>query len=380
MVSGQFWPGGAEAGPGTPPPEEETPMIIGANVHPAWDEQASRPVREAIRDGLLEGGITSVRLDFAWDQIEPTKGNWTWTKLDDIIDVYSDEGMTVIPMLYWPPPWARGSGSGKGAVPRDPVEYGTAVGKIGQRYLGKLAAVEMWNEPDLTAFWSGTRLQYAQLLAGAYPVAKGLAPATTFLAAASTYLGLHNNWFADMFNTGLYGPGLSHDAQSIHPYMSASNLPPDTPASNYSLHGIANLQTLRAAEGDTSPLWATEFGWSTHSNPGGLDPWKLGVTEAQHADYTVEAFEIMATYGVVAGYPYTDRDIAAEADPHEHNFGLLYADNSPKPVIAALAAMPVIVPDLEARVIDLEERVAILEANDAELAAHLTGASDDLKE
>lgn len=286
-------------------------------------------------------GATSVRLDYAWAAIEATKGVYTWTQLDTLINDAYTRGMTVLVMLYWPPQWSSGSTS-KAAVPGSAADYGNILGRIGARYGNKLAGVEMWNEPDLSGFWLGTRAQFVDLLADAYPVAKALAPSTTFIAAAPTYLGLATNWFSDMYADSRYRPGISYDAQAIHPYQSASDLPADAASSNYTINGIPLLKTLRASKGDNSPLWATEFGWSTHTNEmynRATEPWKMGVSEQQHADYTVQAYSLLQGHGVVAAYVYTDMNISTEPDAHEQNFGLLYSDQSKKPVVDAMAAV-----------------------------------------
>jgi hypothetical protein len=239
----------------------------------------------------------------------------------------------------------------------------------------------MWNEPDLDGFWSGSNNQFFNLLAGAYPVAKSMAPSTTFLAAAPTYLGLATGWFAEAYTHASYKPGSggSYDGQAIHPYMSPADLPPTSPPSNWSIRGIETLQTLRSSHGDTSPLWATEWGWSTHTNTGGEANHQKGITEAQQATFTLTGYGMLAAYGLAAAYIYTDVDMAQTSDPHERNFGLLRTNYTEKPVVQTLrdawagGHLPA-PPDGTA----LEERVTALEAQLAELATHLGAAAGDL--
>jgi hypothetical protein len=162
--------------------------------------------------------------------------------------------------------------------------------------------------------------------------------------------------------------------------MSPADLPPTAPASNWSIRGIETLQALRAANGDTSPLWATEWGWSTHSNTGGEANHQKGITEAQQASFTLTGYGMLAAYGLAAAYIYTDVDMAQTSDPHERNFGLLRTNYTEKPVVQTLrdawagGSLPA-PPDGTA----LEERVTALEAQLAELAAHLGAAAGDLE-
>jgi hypothetical protein len=116
--------------------------------------------------------------------------------------------------------------------------------------------------------------------------------------------------------------------------MSPSDTPPTGnstgSARKWSIVGIADLKTLMAKYGDTSPIYATEFGWSTHSNTGSEPNYKKGVTETQQGTYILGGFEELGKQGVVGAFVYTDRDMI-NPDIQEASFGLLRRDLSPKP-------------------------------------------------
>jgi hypothetical protein len=235
-------------------------------------------------------------------------------------------------MLYSAPTWSSGSAV-KNGTPTDGADFGRICGLAAQRYGAKLDGVEMWNEPDLSTFWvTRDPTAFAKMIQRAYPVAKGMSPSTTFVLGAPTYLGLASGWMDKIYAAGIKG---HYDAMAVHPYMSPSDLPPDSGPSDWSIKGIKTLNTKR--DGDRTPLWATEFGWSTHANSGAEKPWKRGVTEAQQADYTVHALDELEQQGIEHAYVYTDRDMPT-SDPHEANFGLFRSDWTPKPVVQALAA------------------------------------------
>jgi hypothetical protein len=90
------------------------------------------------------------------------------------------------------------------------------------------------------------------------------------------------------------------------------------------------------ANGDNSPIWATEFGWSSHANTGGEDPWDRGVTEAQQADYAVRALRVFESdYPYVTkAFWYNDRE-KATGDPQQDGYGMLNRDATPKPIFYA---------------------------------------------
>lgn len=369
--------------------------VLGVNVHPLWAEQSDPAVRAAIRDQLTRAGVTSVRIDFGWKDIEPDhQGDYRWDKLDALVTEYQAAGFSVLLMLYWAPEWSSGT-TAKNGVPSSGTDFGNLAGAVARRH-PDLAGIELWNEPDIDTFWAGTPAQFAQMAADAYTEAKRLAPAMTFLGAAPTYLGLANGWFEAMYDNPSYAPGRSYDAQAIHPYPSPSDLPPNAPASDWSINGIPQLQELRAAYGDTSPLWVTEVGWSTHDSPDSAENWKRGVTEHEQAAYTLGALILLQAYDIAACYLYTDRDMEQTTDPHERNFGLLRTDNSRKPVADLLAAVhaarpeppdPETPPDpdlaarvdaLELLVADLQDDVARIDLRLGVLAEHLASAAADL--
>src|SRR5213076_1367105 len=104
----------------------------------------------------------------------------------------------------------------------------------------------------------------------------------------------------------------------------------------WSIVGIADVLALQAANGDTKPLWATEFGWSAHANAGTEANYQLGVTDAQQAQYLADAFALLKNLGVQGAYWYDDHRLPS-GDPQEANFGLVRADGSTTPAYAALA-------------------------------------------
>lgn len=357
-------------------------MIVGVNWHAAWAFQKDAATRGKILDDMKAWGAQVVRLDYAWATIEPSKGAFSWGGLDTYVNEASSRGLKVLVMLYWPPAWASSTGSSsKAAPPKYGADFGGICGQVGKRYGSKLIGVEMWNEPDISTFWSGSRTQFFQMTKDAYATAKAISPGTTFVAAAPTYIGLASNWFRDAYASGIYKG--SYDAQAIHPYMSPSDLPATAPATNWSINGIANLKTLRANAGDVTPLWATEFGWSTHSNAGGEANYKRGVTEANQAVFTKDAFALMTQLGVAVATVYTDVDMSQTADVQERCFGMERVDYSKKPVVAALASVyagtppivtlppvepppvvtepPVVQPPKDSSLVEVQARIADLE-------------------
>jgi len=129
--------------------------------------------------------------------------------------------------------------------------------------------------------------------------------------------------------------------------MGVANQPPATPDDGtiWNLNHAMAVRNLMVARGDgDKSLWFTEFGWSTHPNVAGAANWSLGVTEAQQAQFLVETINLIRTKMPWVGkvYWYAERDSSAEASLHNQNYGLIRADHSAKPSLAAarLATIP----------------------------------------
>ena len=297
---------------------------------------------------LVAAGVTTVRMDISWGMLQPNppssanggydlqiaSADWGVSRIDRRISELESRGMKAVVMVYIPPTWASISGhiekSGE-VKPAAYSDYGRVLGWAARRW--PRVTWEMWNEPDLADFWaSGDPVTYANMIKTAYPIAKALAPNSTFILGAPTYIGMAPNvrWFERMYAVpGFQG---NYDAVAIHPYMGPSDAAPYAAASPWAFRGIPALIDLLKRHGDgNKKVYATEFGWSTHSNKGPEKLWNRGVTEAQQAEYILAAYAEMAKFPqIAAAYVYTERDTAV-GDPQQDGYGVMRRDLSLKP-------------------------------------------------
>lgn len=318
------------------------PDKIGINYHGMWDEN-DETTRTRMLDAYAAAGVKWVRMDMAWDTLQPNppdsvNGGYDIdggvAKVNQRLIEIADRGMKTVVVMYWPPNWSSGTDS-KNGQPADNADYGKVLGWAANRWPDLVAAWEMWNEPDLDTFWHSQDVnQFAELLKAAYPVAKDMAPDATFIAGSPTYVG--TEWYRDLYAAGA---GDSWDGIATHPYMAPSHLSPDQPDDGtvWMMNNLRELTELMAANGQsTMPIWATEFGWSAHPNTGVEENWDRGVTAEQQAQYLLQAMDVLAQYPQVqAAFWYTDRDTNVN-DIHEDSFGLLNRDLTPKPAFYAL--------------------------------------------
>lgn len=316
-------------------------MDIGINLHAAWPFYEANPGRRGwMLDQLKAAGFTQVRVDFEWRVMNPAPGIFNYSRLDPIIADCDSRNMKVLLLLYNAPQHASGSPD-PAAPPKDPAAFGLAAAAAAIRHGPRLAGIEMWNEPDLAKYWTGTAAAFTAMLKASYPIAKHASPGTLFVMGAPTYLGLASGWIAQCYAAGA-GHGITHDMIGIHPYPSPANLPPDSAATFWSIRGINSVVSLMDTAKDPSLICASEIGYSTHpdyvnAKSGKVENWERGVTETQQADYTVRALAELGKFPRVASAMiYVDRDMPG-ASLHEANFGLWRADWTPKPAVAAIA-------------------------------------------
>jgi hypothetical protein len=202
--------------------------------------------------------------------------------------------------------------------PADPGDYARIVAWLTSRYGRHIAAIEVWNEPNLGGqqFWRGSPGQYAALLRAAYPASAVAGHHIPVLAGALS--GVDSYYMAALYAAGIRG---SYDGISIHPYGSAASL----------ALRLRAFRWLELAAGDSAPLWVTEIGWSTARGPGDA------VSEHKQATQLGGAFRAINRLAFVrAATVYDLRDDGTNPSAREDNFGLVRRDFSGKPALQAL--------------------------------------------
>lgn len=326
-------------------PTARTP-IAGVQYHGLWSDYTDS-ARSTILDAMAAAGVTHVRLDVAWAQIQPnlpTAANggydmgWAVPRIDARLKEITDRGMKALMVFYWAPQWSTGTAE-KNGVPRSATEYGDAAAWAANRWKSSLVGMELWNEPDLPEFLSNTSVAtYTNLVKDAYPKIKAVAPGITVVAGAPTYV--KTSWYEGFYANG--GAG-KYDALGIHPYIGVADQPVtacDTKYREYYPCNIPNLISLMQANGDGGKkIWATEYGWSSHDESSYSSPvpnWKRGVTQAEQATNLLAMQSLLGSYPQIeASFWYNDWN-KATSDQHENNWGLLNRDFTPKPAYYAM--------------------------------------------
>lgn len=254
-------------------------------------------------------GFGWLKQKFAWRDIELAKGAFDWRRPDGIVALAQHYGLKLLIRLDFQPQWAQADPSvwidnGPPARTADFEDYCSAVAG---RYAGRIAAYEVWNEPNLSREWAGQPPDpagYVALLKACYLAIKAADPSAMVVSAglAPTDCGLECGAMPDMaFYQAMYAAGAAayFDVLGVHA-PGYSNPPERSPAETeldpqwqgrvWTFRHVEDVRALMVQNGDGDKQIAiTEMGWTTDQvNP--TYSW-YAVSEAQQADYLVRAYE-----------------------------------------------------------------------------------------
>ena len=128
----------------------------GINVHAPAGAQLTAQL-----DRVERAGIGWIRIDFIWAAVQPQRGVYDWRLYDALVAAAEKRGLSILAIAGYTPQWAT-DGAEVNGVPRDVADWTSFCTKAAQRYRGRIAVWEVWNEPNLTKFWAGTRQQWWQ--------------------------------------------------------------------------------------------------------------------------------------------------------------------------------------------------------------------------
>jgi len=223
------------------PPETTTPAKI------RGDMEVMRKV-----------GVKFLRFGMGWDHIETAKGVFNFSFWDQFIKIAVDEyGMTLIPYFCYTPRWNSTGDTSNfwNHTPKDYNEFGEFVYKTVTRYKDKVKSWEIWNEPDISDFWSGDVGDYAKLLKiGSESVRRADPKAIVVLAG----LAWNTNFTYSLFHD--YDISRYVDVVNLHSYNETwSSLPLEQLYDH-----IERISDIISQYGNHQSIWLAEVGYSNY--------------------------------------------------------------------------------------------------------------------
>jgi Cellulase (glycosyl hydrolase family 5) len=276
-----------------------------------------------------------VRLAVPWSVMEPSAPNQIDPRaqafLDRVVNDAAADGMKVIMTADSTPCWASSAPpsmlakcvSSKDSEadawpPSNPDSYAPFVAYLAGRYGPHLAAIEVWNEPDQVNqfYFAGPEKarRYAAILRAAYPAIKRADPAVPVLAGS--LVGSNGAFLKALYAAGIEG---YYNGLAVHYY-------------NLTLASVRAIHETQLANGDQTPLWLNEFGWSSC--------WPRHRIQQEQACVTakVQAANLANMLRSLESAPYIAAAVVyGLQDNIDEQFGALTSNGARKPSFAALA-------------------------------------------
>jgi hypothetical protein len=236
---------------------------------------AARPVVIGTNDGgplSRSANVGWTRISVYWSSLEPQQGNWTWNEADATVDYARGNGQQVLFILSGAPAWACGCTNG--AKPPAIELWKRYVLQVATHMKGRVAAYEIWNEPDLNGNstygvgWDAdvtVAPRYVDYLVEASRIIRSLDPAARVVGPV-----LSGGWnyrtlqiLSQLESTEFPDGNASSfvDVISVH-----ANAHDDWTAADAAdrlwWNKLYPLQQYNP-KNEGKPIWVTEFGWSS---------------------------------------------------------------------------------------------------------------------
>ena len=312
------------------------------------------------RKRLRLSRVREVRMTIAWNTVEQHKGMFNWTQPDGVIGQLAALGIRPEPLVWGAPLWANGR-TLLGA-PLDGQTYATPpvtspsaerhwsafltavvrrygpngtfwTGPYANTYPGKapmpIGSWQIWNEPNIPgAFAPGPDVQkYATLLEIAHNTIVANDPNAKIILAGIPGWVDYPGW--DYLNQLYQIPGIKalFDKVAIHPY--AQNL-------HKIKRGVQRYRkVMRKNHDGTTPVWVSEFAWSSAQPDGNLSKGPDGQGELLYKSFKMfAAHRKQWNLSEVSWFNWRDPGNGPKTSGHCSwcvNAGLFTADNKPKP-------------------------------------------------
>lgn len=299
-------------------------------------------------------GLTWGRWHFEWDQVQAIQGGpYNWPAEYDLrMQRFAAAGIR--PMICiggGTPPWARSgtcdfSPGWETVCPPllDMDGFAAFCGAAAARYASYDPVWEIWNEPNIEAFWRPhpNPGQYTTLLKKSYTAIKAADPTATVISAGLT-LGWDNadtdnpvSFLSNMYANGAKG---FFDGVGWHPYQwhnigQPAYMPGGVDGTQpwYQMYGTnPSARSLMTANGDgAKKIWVTEYG--THTSFQDM----VSGTETEQAAMFEQAVELWSSYDWAAAfmfYTYMDSQVYGASGTNEAYFGFWRVNHSQKPAV-----------------------------------------------
>jgi hypothetical protein len=327
-------------------------------------------------------GLGWVKQQVRWAPFEDNPGQMDWSGFDWVVEAANREGIKVMLSVVDAPHWSRTyfDDNVEGAPPDDLALLADFMGRMVDRYQGRIHAIEVWNEENLDREWDTAEginpERYVEMLRLAYQAIKSRDPNIIVISGALSPVGaiatdannaarvIYMDDF-DYFDRMIAADFLNY-CDCVGAHHNGINMPPniawdegyndsaaqfrgpfDNPDHSWSFRStLWGYHDRIAAAGSDKPLCVTEFGWATAEGFDGYPPgfeFALDNTLEEQAQWNVEAFQLMRQWGFVRlaflwNLDFAQKDGLGPTDPNAP-YSLLDFKGVARPAFGAIGAM-----------------------------------------
>ncbi len=306
------------------------------------EESTTLDIIQGDMEVLKHSGIRVLRIAFGWDGIESARGKYNWLFWDDYVKIAVDDyGITLIPYICYTPRWnSTGDTSNYwNHPPIDYEEFGRFVSALVNRYKERIHSWELWNEPDINAFWSGSAEDLARLTKiGSKAVREADPTALVVLAGLANHPDFTRALFRD------YGISPYVDVVNMHSYYETWEGNPLETLPDY----INTVADIVRRWGNHQSIWMAEVGYSNFRKPDGYVSYDYWCTYGYEHTPEYQAVHLirtltlsLATEKLAAIAWYRIKDLPAGenviGDVNNRYLGITTTEHVPKPAAKAIA-------------------------------------------
>ncbi len=332
-------------------------------------------------------GLGWIKQQVRWGFFEGNPGEMDWSGYDAVINAADKQDIKVMLSVVDAPVWTRTyfDDNPEKAPPDNLSDYADFLGRLVDRYNGRIHAIEVWNEQNLDREWDTAEgisaERYTEMLRLSYQAIKSRDPNIIVISGALAPTGANlydpNNpqrritmddfeYFDQMIAAGFLNycdcVGAHHNGYNIPPDVGENDgfYDPtaqfDSPFTNPH-HSWWFKTTLWGyhdriqAAGSDKPLCVTEFGWaSTEGFEGYPDVYPEGFkfavdnTQEEQAQWITQAYRLMREWGFVRlaflwNLNFSQLNDGRGAADSNAPYGIIDLNGAPRPAFEAIGAM-----------------------------------------
>ena len=283
---------------------------------------------------LKKAGLTMVRLDFLWDRLEPSRGEFNFDYYDSLVKTLKENKIEILGLLGYCSTWANDQKKWN-LPPKNSHDFHNFAFTVASRYKKDIHYWEIWNEPNIAVYFEVNNwpVSYVPILKEGYTAVKKADPKSVVLHG-----GLAQGVSESLEQLYQAGAKPYFDRVNIHPFVNPVDLS-KRPLSKVVSLDVNEVEKVMKKYGDHfKKIWITELGcpgrnpetepWNAESPK----TWFLGETphEEKQADFIYDLYtELNKDSRIEALFWAFLRDTRHFKDDTDY-LGFLHWDSSPK--------------------------------------------------